>query len=268
MNESQEFIKYLQSLNHKKVLLILTRVAILLVLVILWQVLADVRIIDPFITSSPKRVMDTLVSLYKSDSLFYNIFITVSETVIGFVMGTFAGTLVAMALWWTPTISKIIDPYLIILNALPKVAFGPLILVWAGIGVQSIIIMTLAISLISTVISVYTGFIQTDEEKLILVKAFGAKKSQLFRKVVLPSSYDSIVGSLKINISLSWVGVIMGEFLVSKAGLGYLIMYGYQVFNLNLVMTGVLLVAISAALMYFGVSAIERHIGKKFNKEI
>jgi len=262
-----EVNEYLRAVRQKKKATLLIQVALLVLFVVLWQVLADLGVIDPFITSSPKRVCETLGNLYRQHALWYNIFITVAETATGFVMGTLMGTIVAMGLWWTPNVARILDPYLIILNALPKVAFGPLILVWAGMGVQSIIIMTLAISLISTVISVYTGFVQTDEQKILLLRAFGAGKAQIFFKVVLPSGYDNIVGALKINISLSWVGVIMGEFLVSKAGLGYLIMYGYQVFNLNLVMAGVLLVAVSAAVMYFSVSSVEHLIGRRFNRE-
>ncbi len=261
---SVEHKQYIEKIKKLKIKIFVWQIGILLFCTALWQVSASLGWVDPFIVSSPLNIIKTLQSLFIQNMLWKHLFITIAETVAGFLFGTCIGTFIAMVLWWLPTASKICDPYLVVLNSLPKVALGPVIIVWAGSGINSIMIMTLAISLISTIIGVYGGFTQVDEEKIMLLKTFGATKRQILFKVILPASYDNILNALKINVGLSWVGVIMGEFLVSKAGVGYLIMYGSQVFNLNLVMTGVILLAIAAALMYLIITKLEKIIRKKF----
>ena len=155
------------------------------------------------------------------------------------------------------------DPYLTILNSLPKVALGPIIIIWAGASINSIIIMALLISVIVTTITVYNGFSNTDINKINLLKSFKANKFQILKMVILPSNYPTIISSLKINVSMSLIGVIMGEFLVSKEGIGYLIMYGSQVFNLNLVITGIIILAVVSYIMYMIVSYIEKILIRK-----
>ncbi|MCL1803026.1 MAG: ABC transporter permease [Eubacteriaceae bacterium] len=260
---SQEYIAYINGIKRKNVYIAIWRYFILALFIALWQINDSARWIDPFIASSPLRVGRTLYRLAVQGGLFRHACITVMETVFGFVSGTLLGTAIAIALWWYPSMARVLDPYIVILNALPKVALGPLILVVAGIGLKSILIMALAISLISTVISVHSGFIQTDEERITLLLAFGATKWQLLTKAILPSSFENILSALKVNIGLSWVGVIMGEFLVSKAGIGYLIMYGSQVFNMDLVVTGILILSVAAGIMYLAVNYIVSQI-KKF----
>lgn len=231
--------------------------------VFVWQLAANMGWIDTFIMSSPKDILKTIKELFINRQLINNVAITMYETIVGFVLGLLIGMVSAVLLWWFPFLHKITEPYIIILNAMPKVALGPIIIIWAGAGMSSIIIMTLLISTISTVIGIYGGFWDVDEGTLLLLRTFGANKSQILFKVLLPASFNNFISMLKINIGLSWVGVIMGEFLVSKAGLGYLIMYGSQVFNLTLVMSGILLVSLCAAAMYFGVSFIEKSIKKR-----
>ncbi|MBR2223576.1 MAG: ABC transporter permease subunit, partial [Christensenellaceae bacterium] len=167
-------------------------------------------------------------------------------------------------LWWSSRLSNILDPYLIMLNSLPKTALGPIFIVWAGSGTGAIIAVTIAVSIIVTILEVYTGFKQTDEDLIRLMKTCGATKLQIFLKVVLPANYETIMNSLKVNVGLSWVGVIVGEFLVSKAGLGYLIVYGSAVFKMDLVMASVIILAISATLMYqFVLLAGKKILGKR-----
>ena len=165
-------------------------------------------------------------------------------------------------MWWNKFFAKVIDPYLTILNSLPKVALGPIIIIWAGAGMKSIIIMALLISTIITIINVYEGFSGTDPNKIKLMKSLGANKIQIYSKLILPYNYNNIISTLKINISMSLIGVIMGEFLVSKEGLGYLIMYGSQVFNLNLVIAGIIVLCIIATLMYYLIFYIEKRFKK------
>ncbi|MDO9574803.1 MAG: ABC transporter permease, partial [Candidatus Contubernalis sp.] len=237
-------------------------VFLLAAVVFLWEVAANFRWIDPFITSQPSRVIRTLSTLHAEGALYYHIAVTVFETVVGFVLGTIIGTAIAIVLWWSDFISKVFDPYLVVLNSLPKIALAPILIVWIGNGIPAIITMALLISVIVTVLGVYTGFSQVDPHKIRLLKTFGAAKWQVFQKVIFPASVPTIVSALKINVGLSWVGVIVGEFLVSRAGLGYLIVYGGQVFRLDLVMTSVIILSVAAAVMYQGVVLLERIIVK------
>ena len=192
--------------------------------------------------------------------MFEHIWITLYETVVGFVLGTLFGTLFAILFWWSKTLSRILDPYLVVLNALPKIALGPILIVWFGAGVKSIIVMALLISLVVTIMSVLVGFNEITGEKQLLMRTFGANKLQIFTMVVLPASVPTIMSALKISVGMSWVGVIVGEYLVSKAGLGYLIVYGGQVFQLDLVMTSIVVLCVLAALMYYGVAYLEKKL--------
>lgn len=253
---------FLRRERVKKITVYAWRVAIIVALFALWEIAAQQKWIDAFIMSSPSRILTTINNLYISGELFYHIGVSCWETVVGFVLGTAAGTVIAFLLWWSPLTNKILEPYLVVLNSLPKIALGPIFIVWLGAGSGSIIAITLAISLVVTVLEVLHGFSTTDSEKLKLVKTMGANKLQSFWFVVLPANIPCIVNSLKINVGLSWVGVIVGEFLVSRAGLGYLIVYGSQVFKMDLVMASVIILAVIAAVMYQGVMLIQRAIEK------
>ncbi len=250
--------KYLAKLQRDKWMILSARVLLLVFIFAMWEIAANLGWIDPFIMSSPSRVWDTVLQLYTEGELFYHIGISCLEAVIGFVAGTVLGTLVATALWWSPTVNKVLEPYLVVLNSLPKIALGPIFIVWMGVGVEAIIAITLAISLVVTVLEVLGGFTATDTAKLKLMKTLHAGKFQTFTKVVLPSNYPTIINALKINVGLSWVGVIVGEFLVSRAGLGYLTVYGSAVFQMDLVMASVLILAVAAAVMYQGVLLLEK----------
>lgn len=259
LNEySQEHLLYLESIKRKKLLISILRYALFIIFIALWEVLARFNIIDPFIFSSPSRVIQTTINLYNGGELFMHIGVTLAETVLGFLLGTLAGTSIAIILWWSETIQRVLDPYLVVLNALPKIALGPIIIVWIGAGMNSIIVMALLISLIVTIMTVLSGFMEENAQKQMLIKTLGASKWQIFSLVVLPASVPTIVSALKISVGMSWVGVIVGEYLVSKAGLGYLIVYGGQVFKLDLVMTSIAIISVLAALMYFGVSWLEK----------
>ena len=258
-NEHKEFIKKERITKNA---VTVSRIIILTAIFALWEIAANMKWIDPFIMSQPSRIVNTIMNLSKDGSLFLHTGVTIYETIIGFVSGTVLGTLVAIVLWWSNFTARVLDPYLVVLNALPKTALGPIILVWIGGTTGSIIVMALLLSIIVTILNVYQSFKSCDEDKIKLLKTFGATKVQILRKVVFPSSIPEIISTLKINVGLSLVGVIVGEFLVSKAGLGYLIIYGGQVFKMDLVMTSVIILAVAAAFMYLSVSWIE----KKFVK--
>ncbi len=243
---------YLRKQKANKIAILTVQILIVVGFIALWEILANLGIIDSFIASQPSRILKTFMNLSEND-LLTHVGITCFETMIGFGLGALLGVLIAIILWWSNFLSKVADPFLVVLNSLPKIALGPVIIIWVGAGMGAIIVMALAISLIVTVLEILNGFLNTDKELLKMAKTFNANKMQVLTKIVIPANISTFINSLKVNIGLSLVGVISGEFLVSKAGLGYLIVYGGQVFQLDLVMTSVIILSIVAAIMYQGV---------------
>ena len=257
---SDEHIKFLKKLRFEKFIILLFRFLIVFIFLFLWQLLVDLNVLNSFILSSPLNVVKTLISLFKSNTLFEHIFVTLYEVLICFVLTTLVGVFVASILWLNKILAKIFDPFLTILNSLPKVSLGPIIIIWFGANVKSIIIMALLISVMNSVISIFQGFKEVDNYKITLMQSLGANKFQIFTKLVFRSNIPSLANTLKINISLSLIGVIMGELLVSKKGLGYLINYGSDIFNLNLVITSIFILGIISYLFYFIVNRLTKNI--------
>lgn len=258
---SQDRKKYLRKIKVNKIKILAVQIAILIIFIALWEILANTGKIDSFITSQPSRIFKTFLEL-SSNNLLEHLRITCIETLVGFLLGTVLGALIAIILWWSPFISKVSEPFLVVLNALPKIALGPVIIIWVGAGMQSIIVMALAISLIVTILDILNGLLLTDKEKIKMAETFNANKFQILTKIVIPANIPTLFNTLKVNIGLSLVGVISGEFLVSKGGLGYLIVYGGQVFKLDLVMTSVIILAIVASIMYESIVILEKKIVK------
>ncbi|WP_392398061.1 ABC transporter permease [Rossellomorea marisflavi] len=256
----QKHKEYIQSLKKEKRLVWLYQGLIFIVFFGAWETASRQSWIDPLIFSSPTKIWDLFMEKLSDGTLVTNLSVTLGETVIGFILGTLLGTLLAALLWWSPFLSKVLDPYLVILNAMPKVALGPILIVGLGPGFTSIIAMGTIISVIITTIVVYTSFREVDPNYLKVMHTFGAKRSRTFKEVILPSSFPTIISTLKVNVGLSWVGVIVGEFLVSAKGLGYMIIYGFQVFNFTLVLMSLLVIAVCATLMYKVVEIIEKKL--------
>lgn len=254
--------QYLKNKKRYRNFIIVSQIGLLVFLIAIWEILANIGVIDSFITSKPSRVVTTFFKMLSEDLLMH-VGITCFETIVGFILGTVIGTVIASILWWSPFLSKVMAPFLVVLNSLPKVALGPVIIVWVGAGMPAIITMALAISLVVTILDMLNGFVGTDQNKVKMAKTFGANKFQIFTKIVFPSNVSTLLNVLKVNIGLSMVGVITGEFLVSKGGLGHLIVYGGQVFNLDLVMTSVILLAIVASILYYAVVLLEKLISNK-----
>ena len=258
---SKEHLEYLKKIKKKKRFIITIQFLIIISFLLIWQLIADYKIINTFLFSSPKNIFNTLLNINLSE-LISHIGITFYETIISFLIASILGLIIASILWLNTTIADILDPYLTIINSLPKVALGPLIIIWVGASINSIIVMALMISLILSIINIYNSFLSTDKNYIILLKSFKTTKLKIFTKVVVPSNLKNIFNAFKINISMSLIGVIMGELLVSKKGLGYLIMYGSQVFNINLIITSVFILGILSFLIYYVLSLIEKHFFK------
>lgn len=261
-NFSKTHKDYIKRLKRTKFTIIFFRIFILVMLLGLWELFTHLNILDSFFVSSPSRIINQIATLAKEETLFSHTLITLYETIIGFAIATILGYLIAVLLWWNEKARKIFEPYIVVLNSLPKIALGPVIILWVGAGTKAIVLMCILICIVITTMTMLSAFMSVEEGKILLLKSMNANKIQILFKLILPSSMPEFISVLKINVGMSWVGSIMGEYLTSKAGLGYLIVYGGQVFKIDLVMAATTVLCVLAFLMYFLVSLLE----KKYRK--
>lgn len=261
---TKEHLAFLQKQKQRKVLVHVTRLGVLIVLLATWELAVQVQWLDGFITSSPTRVLNTFCQLVADGTLLHHAWISTLETLAGFAIGTVLGYAVAVILWWNNFLKDIFEPYLVVLNSLPKIALGPIIIIWAGTGKAAIITMAVLISVVITTITILNGFLKTDSDKILLLQSMQANKLQIFCKLIAPSNVPTLMATLKINVGMAWIGSIMGEYLVSKEGLGYLLVYGSQVFRLDLVMTCTVVLCALAGIMYAVVALLEKIAVKNF----
>lgn len=256
---------YLKGKRKEQRKVFIIQIIILISFIFLWQFFSSKEIIDSFLFSNPIKIIKLLGVYIKTKIIYKHIGISILETILGLFIGTISGIFIAIILWWNKTIAKVIDPFLVVLNALPKTALAPIIIIWIGTGIKGIIAVAISISLILTIISAYNYFMLIEEEKIRMLKSFNATKFQILIKLIIPANLGNIVNLIKINIGMSWVGVIVGEFIVSRYGIGYLIMYGSQVFNMDLVMMGVFVLAIISFIMYEILNIFEKIVKRKRN---
>ena len=242
------------------------QLAILVVFLVLWEVLPKAHIVNPLFTSYPSALWPTFLDLLaetpRQVSILTHTWFTVFATIIGFSAAMVLGVAIAAALWWWNDLYKVLDPYLVVANAMPKTAFVPIFYIWLG-ATLSIYGMSLAISLFIAILMIYNGFQGIDPNKIKLAQTFGATKSQLLIKVVLPGSIPTLIAALKVNVGLSLVGVVVGEFQSANIGLGFLIQYGSQIFKLNIVMTAITILAIVSSVMYLAISWLEAAVMRR-----
>lgn len=247
-----------QRVDH--LITILFRVFIIIAFFGLWELGSYTGFLSEFLVSKPTAIFDLFITYMKSGELLKHVSISLYETFLGLAIGTISGLIIAIVLYLFPKAYEILDPYLVVLNALPKTALAPVLIIWIGTGVKGIVAVSVTLSIVVTIISAYTYFIGVDKEKVRMLKTMNANKLQILTKLVLPQNYANLVSIVKINIGLAWVGVIVGEFLVSRGGIGYLVVYGGQVFKLDLVMMGVIILAVIAFLMYEVLNLIEKYL--------
>lgn len=259
---SSERKLYLKKIKKDKIIINFFRVFIFIFFIFIWELLSRLNLIDTFMFSSPSNIIKTIIDLYKDNNLFIHIFTTLYEIIMSFIIGSIIGFIISSILYLFDILNKILDPYLTILNSLPKVALGPLIIILFGANTKSIIIMALLISIIVSIMNINSIFKSTDINKIKIVKSMGGNKLDILFRVIIPSNYLEIVDSFKVNISLIFIGVIMGEFLVSKQGIGYLINYGSQILNMNLVLSGISLLVLLTIILYSLILLIDRLIRK------
>ena len=258
VNFSQAHKKYIKRLKQEKILVVFLQIFILALLLGLWELLAHFEVIDPFFFSSPSRVIKCIASLIAGGEIWMHMGISLAETVIGFIVATLLGAIIAILLWWSERARKVSQPYLVILNSLPKIALGPMIIFWVGSGFSATVVMCVLICIVITIISLLNAFTSCDQDKILLMQSMHASKFQILRKLILPNAIPEFVSVLKINVGMSWVGTVMGEYISRSAGLGYLINYGKSMLNLDLVMASIILLSILAGGMYFLVNLFEK----------
>ncbi len=255
--------KYVRNYKKNRRIILFSQIALVFVFIGVWELFSSVGILDEFLFSKPSAIVKLLAQYIKTNEIFKHVGISLYETLLGLIIGTSLGILLAIGLWFSKTLTKILDPFLVVLNALPKTALAPILIIWAGTGIKGIVVVSISLSLVMTIISAHNFFAHVDEDKLKMLKSFHASKFQILTKLVLPSNVANLLSIIKINIGMAWVGVIVGEFLVSRFGIGYLVVYGGQVFKLDLVMMGVFVLAILAYLMYLIVTIFEKYYRKK-----
>ncbi|MFV0274764.1 MAG: ABC transporter permease [Bacilli bacterium] len=258
-----KYNKYLKKLKKDKLRVLCIQFSILIGIIIIHELLYRFDIINSFIFSSPSKMLNTIINLHTLNNLYNHIWITVKEILIGFSLSFIIGLALASILWSSKTLYKILDPFITVFASLPKVALGPLLIIIFGAGTNSIIIMTLLISTVITMSYIYNAFISTNANSIKLLHSINANKLQIYYYGILRNNMTSIIGVLKVNISMTLIGVIMGEFLASKEGIGYLIMYGSNIFNLDLVMASILILIIISGLLYYLVVYFEKKILKE-----
>ena len=260
MTVSIEQKKYLKKIKFQKIFILSVQVLIVISFITIWEILSKKNLINSFIYSSPSKIFWTIKNLIRENNLFNHVFWTLKEILISFFLGSTLGLLVAIILYEFKILAKIFEPFLIMFNSLPKVALGPLIIIVFGANIKSVIMMTLLINLIVTIMNLYNGFVNIDQNKIVLMKSFKSSRYQILKYLIIPESLSTIISTIKINVSMTLIGVIMGEFLVSKEGIGYLIIYGTQIFNMDLVMSGIFMLIIISIIIYLLVSCLlEEH---------
>lgn len=261
LTRQEEFMRQHRRHHHR---IAIWRILVFVLFLALWELSADLGWIDSFFFSSPSRVAICFVKQIQTNSMLSHIGVTLFETIVSFLLVLLFSLIASTLLWYSPKLSEVLEPYLVVLNSLPKSALAPLFIVWLGTGTTTIIVAGMSVAIFGSVISFYTGFRQVDEEKITLIYTLGGNKREAFTKVVLPGSVPILLSTAKVNIGLALVGVIIGEFLAARRGLGYLIIYGSQVFRLDMVITSIIVLCVIALLFYKSIQIIEHQIKIRF----
>mgnify|MGYP005760663013 CR=1 FL=1 len=260
---SHEQKQFLSRLRRHRMIVRAARVMILVLFLILWEVCANAGIIDSFIFSSPSRIALCFREMVLDRSIFIHIGVTLYETIVSFLLVTLFSILIGVLLWCSRKLSEILEPYLVVLNSLPKSALAPLLIVWLGATPTTIIVAGMSVAVFGSIMNLYTSFTTVDQEKIKLIYTLHGNRRHALFKVVLPSSVPAVISNMKVNIGLCLVGVVIGEFLAARNGLGYLIIYSSQVFKMNWLLMSIVLLCIMAMVLYAVIGALEKLYEKR-----
>lgn len=261
-NISPEQVAFLRKQRNDRLQIRTIQWLLFAIFLVSWEIASDFGYINSFIFCSPSGIGKCLIEMFRDGMLLQHIGITLLETIVSFCIVILVSILIAIALWWNPKLSKILEPYMVILNSLPKSALAPILIVWLGANYKTIIVCAISVAIFGSILNIYTGFVTVEPDKLKLIQTLGGSRLDCLRLVVIPASLENILSIMKVNIGLCLVGVIIGEFLAARAGLGYLIIYGSQVFKMDWVLLGIILLCIIAMLLYLILQKLE----KKFRR--
>lgn len=236
----------------------LWRWGLLAALLIFWEAGSRLGLIDPFFFSSPLEIWETALIKWQSGQLWRDIRYTAASTLLGFVLGTGIGSMAGLLFWFSRRVALVAEPWLIVLNALPKLALAPVLVIWFGIGFSSKVVLAFLMTVVVAAMSAYGGVQTVDPALETLMISLGAKRRQIFTRLVVPSAMPSIITGLRVNIALAMAGSIVGEFIASDRGLGRMIVYAGTIFDLKLVWVGVVVLSIVSILMYAAVVLLEK----------
>lgn len=262
MSKMQE--EFIRNAVRQKRKIICYRILLLVLLIAAWETATQIKWMDPFIFSSPSRIVLCFIQMVRDHMIFYHVGITLGETFISFFLVIVLGILLAVLLWWKESFAKVLEPYLVVLNSLPKTALAPVFIVWLGNNMKTIIVAAVSVAVFGTTITLYNSFQEMDAEKIKLIQTLGGTKKDILCKLILPGNIPAIISIMKVDIGLTLVGVIIGEFLAAKAGLGYLIVYGSQVFKLDYVLLSIVILCIISTGLYLLISLLERVCIRKY----
>jgi NitT/TauT family transport system permease protein len=257
--------RYLRNIRLRRRLVLASQVVLLALFLVGWEVAPRAHWVNPMLTSYPSAIGPTFVALVgdagNEGNILAHTWLTLIRSVVGFTVAMLLGVGFAIVLWWSGFLQRVLDPFLVVANALPKIALVPIFYIWLG-ATTSIYGMAVAIAVFITIIMVYNGFREIDPNKIKLMRTFGATRGQTLRMVILPGSVPTMIAALKVNVGLALVGVIVGEFQSAKAGLGFLIVYGSQIYQMNMVMTAIVILAVISTVMYLGIAVFETRVLK------
>lgn len=254
--------RYIDELKRQKRLVLSARILVIVFFLGLWELTTGLGLVDSFVFSSPSRIVRCFISMASDGTIFRHMWVTVYETLICFGIVIACGMTFAIILWRFRTVFKVLEPYIVLLNSLPKSALAPVLIVWLGNNIKTIIVAAVSVAVFGAILSIYAAFIETDNEKIKLIGTLGGKRSHVLFKLVIPSSLPTIVSTMKVNLGLSLVGVIIGEFLAARQGLGYLIIYGSQVFKMDWVLMSIVILSILSVVLYQLIRLLEKRVEK------
>lgn len=263
-NESIQQKTYIRSLKRHHTTITAMRILLFVGFITIWEIAARMGWINAFIFSSPSRILKTFRTMIADGSIFRHTSVTLGETFLSFGLIVVFGIGIALILWMFTPLSEVLEPYLIVLNSLPKSALAPMLIVWLGNNSKAIIVTAISVAIFGTILNIYTSFSETDPDKIKLMKTFGANRLTILTKLVIPASLNTIVSNMKVNIGLCLVGVIIGEFLAAKAGLGYLIMYGSQIFKLDWVAMSIVILCIISVILFKLIDLLQKAAKKLY----
>ena len=261
---SDKQLEYVRKIKRNRILIRIYQLLIFTGFLLIWEYTARHGIINDFIFCSPSKLFATLVTMLKDGSLLHHIGITLYETLMSFVIVIAGSLIIATLFWWNKTLSRVMEPYLVILNALPKSALAPVLIVWLGSNKTTIIVCACSVAIFGSILNIYTGFVNVDTDKIKLIETLKGNRFQCLKLVVLPSNIPNIISIMKVNIGLCLVGVVIGEFLAAREGLGYLIIYGSQTFKMSNVLLSILILCVIAMLLYMVLQHIEKKMTEYF----